>query len=276
MERTLLLVDDEENIVRALARLFRRDGYHILRANSGQEGLELLAEHPVGVIVSDQRMPQMTGVEFLRRVKELYPDTVRIVLSGYTELESITSAINEGAIYKFLTKPWDDDLLRKNIREAFEQFEMAEENRRLTEALRVANTELSELNRDLEERVREKTREVLINLRAAQISQEVLEHLPVAVLGIDTDGTVVIANRLAQSLLAASGSCALGDEASEILPVGVQEVLSAFPGDAALFHGGAVDCNGTDCEITVSLMGGDSAGKGLVVMLRPPSGEAAS
>ena len=118
-KRTLLLVDDEASILTSLRRLLRKDGYEILFGNGGEEGLALLAQHPVDVILSDQRMPNMTGVEFLRRVKIAYPDTVRMVLSGYTELQSITDAINEGAIYKFLTKPWDDEQLRANIAEAF-------------------------------------------------------------------------------------------------------------------------------------------------------------
>lgn len=130
-ERNLLLVDDEPNILRALARVLRRDGYTIFTAQSGNEGLALLKQHGFGVIVSDQRMPEMSGTEFLSRVKEIYPDTVRIVLSGYTELGTITDAINRGAIYKFLTKPWDDDLIRENIRAAFTQYEMVEENRKL-------------------------------------------------------------------------------------------------------------------------------------------------
>jgi len=117
--RTLLLVDDEPHILSALTRLLRRDGYRILTATSAAEGLELLALNDVQVIVSDQRMPEMSGTEFLGRVKEMHPNTIRIVLSGYTELRSITDAINHGAIYKFLTKPWDDELLRENIREAF-------------------------------------------------------------------------------------------------------------------------------------------------------------
>ncbi len=142
MERTLLLVDDEEGIIASLFRLLRRDGYTILRANSGQEGLALLAQHKVGVIISDQRMPGMTGTEFLGKVKELYPDTVRIVLSGYTELNSVTDAINRGAIYKFLTKPWEDDLLRANVEEAFHRYEMKMENARLAGELREANEEL--------------------------------------------------------------------------------------------------------------------------------------
>ncbi len=121
--RTLLIVDDEESILASLRRLLRRDGYRILTASSAAEAFELLAVNEVQVIASDQRMPQMNGTEFLSRVKEIYPDTIRLVLSGYTELQSITDAINHGAIYKFLTKPWDDDLLRGHIREAFMFYE---------------------------------------------------------------------------------------------------------------------------------------------------------
>ena len=145
-QRTLLIVDDEENVVSSLRRLLRGAGYRILTAASGAEGLAQLAEHDVDVIVSDQRMPGMTGVEMLQQAKVLYPDTVRIVLSGYTGLQSVTDAVNEGAIYKFLTKPWDDDRLRAHIAEAFLRKEMADENRRLAADLMSANTELARAN----------------------------------------------------------------------------------------------------------------------------------
>jgi diguanylate cyclase (GGDEF)-like protein/PAS domain S-box-containing protein len=116
---TLLLVDDEHNILNALRRLFRREGYRILTAGSGPEGLELLALNQVQVIVSDQRMPGMSGVEFLSKVKELYPATVRISLSGYSDISTVTDAINKGAISKYITKPWDDEALVQEIRSAF-------------------------------------------------------------------------------------------------------------------------------------------------------------
>lgn len=122
-ERTLLLLDDEENVLRSLVRLFRRDGYQILTANSVAEAFDLLASNGVQVILSDQRMPDMSGTEFLTRVRDLYPDTVRMVLSGYTDLATITEAINLGAIYRFLTKPWNDDELREHIRDAFRAYE---------------------------------------------------------------------------------------------------------------------------------------------------------
>nr|WP_297401160.1 EAL domain-containing protein [uncultured Marinobacter sp.] len=117
---TLLLLDDEENILRALTRILRRDGYRILSTTSIQEAFSLLAENDVQVIVSDQRMPEMSGTDFFSQVKAIHPDTVRIVLSGYTDLKSVTDAINEGAIYKFLTKPWDDKQIREHIQQAFQ------------------------------------------------------------------------------------------------------------------------------------------------------------
>ncbi|MDT4797336.1 Regulator of RpoS [compost metagenome] len=123
--QTLLLLDDEENILRALTRVLRRDGYQIFTATRAQDAFAHLAKHDIQVILSDQRMPEMNGTEFLSRVKDLYPDTIRIVLSGYTDLKSVTDAINQGAIYKFLTKPWDDDQLRAVIAQAFVHHSMA-------------------------------------------------------------------------------------------------------------------------------------------------------
>jgi response regulator RpfG family c-di-GMP phosphodiesterase len=228
MERTLLLVDDEENITSALVRLLRRDGYRILRANSGEAGLELLAHNEVGVVISDQRMPGMTGVEFLGRVRELYPDTVRVVLSGYTELNSVTDAINRGSVYKFLTKPWEEDLLRANVEEAFQRYEMKMENARLTHELQAANEELLRINRELEQRVEEKTGEILRGLNILRVSQEVLERLPVAVVGIGDDGVIAIANRVARRLFAAEGSPLLGEMAAGVIPA---ELLNCVSGD---------------------------------------------
>ena len=123
--RKLLIVDDEPNITTALNRLLRREGYQILTAGSGREALEILAVNSdIGVVLSDQRMPEMSGIELLSKIKVLYPDIIRIVLSGYTEVSTITEAVNKGAIYKFLTKPWEDDELREVVRKAFVHYEL--------------------------------------------------------------------------------------------------------------------------------------------------------
>ncbi|MBI5921349.1 MAG: EAL domain-containing protein, partial [Betaproteobacteria bacterium] len=125
--RVLLLVDDEANVLSALKRLLRRDDYQILTASSAEEGLELLAKHKVGVLLSDQRMPGMNGTEFLSRVKVMYPKIIRMILSGYTDVNSITESINHGEVYKFLTKPWEDEPLRAAIKEAFVRYETAQD-----------------------------------------------------------------------------------------------------------------------------------------------------
>ncbi len=117
--RILLLLDDEKNVLEALVRVLRPEGYRILRATRPRDALDLLAVHPVGVIVSDQRMPEMSGIELLRKVKKLHPNTVRIMLTGYAEQKTTADAINEGALYKFILKPWVEDQLRADVRDAF-------------------------------------------------------------------------------------------------------------------------------------------------------------
>ena len=109
---TILCVDDEENILSALERVFlEEDNYEIITANSGKEGLKILEERPVDLIMSDQRMPEMSGTEFLKKSRVLYPDTIRIVLSGFSDFDTVTKAINEGEIYRLIQKPWEDSEL---------------------------------------------------------------------------------------------------------------------------------------------------------------------
>ena len=152
-ERTLLLVDDEPSILSSLKRVLRHDNYRILTATTGRQAFELLATHAVGVIVSDQRMPEVSGVDFLRQAKTLYPRALRIVLSGYTDLDSVTDAINQGAIYRFLTKPWDDNLLRAHIAEAFRRHRETQDIARRQSETSAQLVELQQANLRLEMRV---------------------------------------------------------------------------------------------------------------------------
>jgi len=223
-KRTLLLVDDEENILSAMKRLLRKEGYDIRIASGGEEGLKLLAEHPVDVIISDQRMPGMTGVEFLRRAKVLHPESIRIVLSGYTELQSVTSAINEGAIYKFLTKPWDDEQLKEHIAEAFHQKELADENRRLSSAVQLANRELEGANGRLQQLLEEREQRINRNETALDVLHEVLEILPWPLLGVDDEGIIVTMNGQAENLLGSQGGL-LGEPLDSVLPPATCDLL---------------------------------------------------
>jgi diguanylate cyclase len=160
VERTLLLVDDEEDVCAALERVLRYDGYSILHANSGQQGLDILSKNEVGVVISDQRMPQMTGAEFLTQVKELYPKTIRIVLSGAADLKSLTQAINQGAIYKFFTKPWDNEVLRVDVMEAFWRYELVQEKDQLLQQIQSANELLAQVNLELAAAVERKDSQI--------------------------------------------------------------------------------------------------------------------
>ncbi|MGJ7916998.1 EAL domain-containing protein [Massilia sp. LXY-6] len=122
-QRTLLFMDDEVHLLAAIKRTMRHSGYRVLVASSADEAFEILATNEVGVILCDQRMHGMSGTEFLSRVKQMYPNAVRMVLSGYTDLQSVTDAVNRGAIFKFLTKPWVDEELTGAVRDAFAKFE---------------------------------------------------------------------------------------------------------------------------------------------------------
>jgi EAL domain-containing protein (putative c-di-GMP-specific phosphodiesterase class I)/FixJ family two-component response regulator/GGDEF domain-containing protein len=145
-ERVLLLVDDDSNMLYTLHRMLRRTDIHVLTTTNPNEGFDLLATNPVGVVICDQRMPEMTGTEFLRRVKELFPATVRIVLSGYTDLDSVVDAVNRGAIYKFLTKPLQDATILESLEDAFHLHEIERDNLLLTRRLNelVAAAKVSE------------------------------------------------------------------------------------------------------------------------------------
>jgi DNA-binding NtrC family response regulator len=129
--KSLLIVDDEENVRRAVARALRGEGYDLRFASSGKEALKMLNEAPADMVLSDHMMPVMTGLELMREVRKEFPDTLRIILTGYADLEMAISAINEGEIYRFLTKPWDQVELQVTVRLGFDRLLLERENRRL-------------------------------------------------------------------------------------------------------------------------------------------------
>jgi DNA-binding NtrC family response regulator len=142
MSYKIIVVDDEPNNLRVLERLFRHD-YEVITAESGEEALRLLGEHDAALVITDQRMPNMTGVELVKRTAEIRPQMVRIILTGYTDVETLVEAINSGLVYKYVTKPWDNEELRLTVNRALEHFETNKRrhelgmiNQRLTTRLR--------------------------------------------------------------------------------------------------------------------------------------------
>jgi two-component system response regulator HupR/HoxA len=146
----ILVVDDEPDILRAF-QLNYEDEFEIMTANGGVEGLALLAENRPAVIVADQRMPEMSGTEFLKRSMDVRPEAVRIVLTGFTDMDALVEAVNESQIYGYVTKPWDTDEMRLTLKRAIEKFDLESENKRLVDELQQLNARLNEENAYLRE-----------------------------------------------------------------------------------------------------------------------------
>lgn len=144
----ILIVDDEENILNSLKRLFRKEPYEIFTATGGEEGLKILDDHQIDLIISDLKMPLMNGIEFLKKAKDKNPTPLRIVLTGHADLRSIIDVVNQGGIYRFLLKPWDDDELRMTIRQALDYYYLRQETRVLARTVKKQSEILQELERE--------------------------------------------------------------------------------------------------------------------------------
>ena len=224
--RTLLLVDDKADVLAALRRMLRPDGYRILSALGGEAGLDILKRQPVDVILSEQRMQHMSGVAFLSQARLIQPDCLRMVLTGYLEIQSIAKTVNEGAIYKFLTKPWDDEQLRAALREAFAHKELADDNRRLAAELSQAMTLA---NQRLQALLEEKQRQLSRDEKVLGVLHEVMAVLPLPLLGVDDSGMIAVTNTAAQQAFG-EGAQALfpGQQVDVLLP---PELLRAVDTD---------------------------------------------
>jgi FixJ family two-component response regulator len=175
---TVLLVDDELNILNSLKRLLLDEDFRIMTATSGEQGLALLGggERPA-VIVSDQRMPGMEGSEFLARTREIAPDSIRIMLTGYSDIGAAVDAVNRGGISRYITKPWNDEDLKLTIRDAQKRYALIMENGRLTAELQEKNRLLEEFNADLERKVKERTSDLLRKMKELQGRDRIQQHL---------------------------------------------------------------------------------------------------
>ncbi len=222
----ILCVDDEKNVLKCLQRLFFDEEYEILPAETAVEGMEILkGMSPVQIVISDYRMPGMNGADFLRQVYEQWPDTIRIVLSGYADTAVVVEAINEGHIYKFIPKPWNDDELKLVINNALEIYYLHKKNKELTEELKEANNQLLVVNQNLETLVEERTAEIRFQNQALKVAQNVLDALPVAVVGMDKTGLIVQCNQMANKMLCEIPGSLLGNTRKNTLPKDVNRIV---------------------------------------------------
>lgn len=153
----LLCIDDEPNILSALRRLFRPHGYEVTVAGGAAEGLALLEAQAFDLVISDMRMPEMSGAQVLEQVHLHWPDTMRILLTGYADIASTIDAVNKGQIFRYVSKPWSDEDLLLTVRQALERKALEQEKQRLEVLTATQNDELREINATLEARVEERT-----------------------------------------------------------------------------------------------------------------------
>lgn len=152
VEKHLLVIDDEVDITKSLFRQFRRK-YKVYTATNGDDALKIMNEYPIQVILSDQRMPGMTGVDFFGKIKDKYPEVLKMILTGYSDIDAVVNAINVGQVFRYLTKPWNPLELELAVKEAFEKHELLTNNKKLLVELKNANTHL-------EEKIKERTHEL--------------------------------------------------------------------------------------------------------------------
>lgn len=266
-KHTILFVDDEENILKALKRLLRREGYRLLTATSGKEGLHLLRKYEVHLVVSDQRMPEMNGTDFLARIKEEFPDTIRIILTGYTEIDSITESINQGNIYKFFLKPWNDHSLKLELKKALEQYDLIHANKKLNAQVIARNLELKKINEDLESTVKERTRTLELQNSALELSRAVLEDIPMSVIGTAEDGTIALINQQSGKLRFENRNIMVGENISDYF----SEKIVCLAEESLRANRRIVEknypINGRMFNLYLSPLSGRFAGKGTVMTL---------
>ncbi|MBU0673030.1 MAG: response regulator [Proteobacteria bacterium] len=174
----ILFVDDEKSILKSLNRLFLGEDYDIHLAEGGIQALEMIDQGLCPkVIVSDQRMPLMGGAEFLAKAREKVPESIRMVLTGYADINAAMAAVNQGGIYRYLMKPWNDEDLKLSIQDAIQRYDLVQENKKLSLELNEKNILLNKVNEDLEQKVRERTMELEQKVRELEGRDRIQQFL---------------------------------------------------------------------------------------------------
>ncbi len=207
----ILLVDDDERILRSLHRLLKNSGYDIRTATRASDAIAMLGKERFALVLTDQLMPEMSGTELLQIIEQEWPDTIRIILTGYSEIDTIIDAINKGHIFRYASKPWDDDRLKLDIKIAVDQYRLKMENSLMAERIRNQNEKLVQLNNQLAQHFWD------VSTGMTRI-HDLLEILDVAVVVIDTDGMIIEANNKVGEYFDLDNAGYIGAMANNILP----------------------------------------------------------
>ena len=216
-EKTVLFVDDEESILSLVKRTLRKEDYSVLLAKNAHEALAILKDNKVHVVISDQRMPEVSGTELLKQVKHLYPDTVRAIMSGYTSISAVVDSINEGEVYRFIPKPWENEDLLIAIDQCLKHYDVLRDNDSLADSVHSQNVKLRQQKNELEITI-DKIDTIL------QFSQQVLEYLPVSVLGINCAGQILICNEHARTAIHEFAAFEPGAYLNDLIDYGIWNV----------------------------------------------------
>lgn len=221
----ILCVDDEQSVLNALKRVFLDQQYQLFTAISGEEGLLLLEKGlDAQIVISDYRMPGMHGVDFLQQVCLKWPDTVRMVLSGYADISAVVAAVNEGQIYRFISKPWNDEELIITFANAVEKYYLQLKYKQLTKELTLKNEQLERANSTLGRFIAENTSHHEFRNRVFRTSHLVLASLPIGVIGLNANHEIEVCNKIGARLLGVNEIGVIGEESRRVFP----EQLSAF------------------------------------------------
>ena len=256
--KTILLVDDEQNLLDAMSRLFRKTDFTLLTAKGGEAGLKLLETNEIQLVISDYNMPLMTGIEFLSIVRRMYPNVVRVILTGQSDLSVGVDAINKGEIYRYLNKPVNKEEFFIVINQCFEHNKMIRENQELTLKTLMQNEELGRLNAKLAELN-------AIQSKSLELSQEILERLPVAVIGITANREIALTNNAAKKIISSLNQVLPGTDISDVLPDDLQQAVNSSMADGTPLDSTRFIWNRTLIRATLEPLNENGISRGCII-----------
>lgn len=250
---TVLFVDDEINIQRSIKRLLRKEDYEVITVSNGFEALEIIRSQKIHLVISDFRMPEMTGTQLLQKIKELDSSTIRVILSGYANAGVVVEAINKGEIYRFLTKPWDDEQLKIAVRQCLEQYQIIQENKSLLK-------KIEQQNEDLELTILERT-------RSLKLSKEILNSLPVGVIYVSPRGDLELINHEALKIFPSLTNLKPGGNITSFFPEPLSQIYDQFHSNNNQKLSKKLTINNCDGQVQIYSLYQNESANGFIIVI---------